>query len=987
MDGINVLSLFDGMSCGRIALERAGIKVNKYFASEIDKFAIQVTQKNYPDTIQIGSVTEVDVSQLEPIDLLIGGSPCFGAGTKVLTIDGYKDIEALKVGDEVLTHNNRYRKVLAIGSKVAVTYNLKIHGAVDTIVTANHPYYARKKESVWLNDLRTRRVILGENEWISADKLTGKYRVAHINCDIEENPLGITKDEAFIIGRYIADGHTRKDYRTSEGRPNHRHWQLILSIGEQKVNDFNSPLKHSLYKHGDSTYRVVFSNKRLVEIVEKHCGCGAENKFFSEMLIKLPKDILMEVFNGYISGDGCISNGVVQCSSVSRMLAITLQRVVHKLFGLSLTVFQHRCAGKRMLMGREITQKDCYIMRFNPHQEDKNYTTKDGFYLWVNAKKLTHIGKDIVYNIEVEEDNSYTANGIVVHNCQSFSFAGKRNGMTTTCNEEIYTLEKYLELKNDGFKFEGESYLFWEYMRILTDIRKYNPNVLFLLENVEMGAKWERVLSEAIGIFGVHINSALVSAQNRRRIYWTNIRVREEGLFGELHSDIPQPEDRGILLKDILEDNVDEKYYLSDKASAYLNRDEMNKRFMQSYNDDKSICVTANFHKGIPYNVLTDRDKSNCITSNYGNLDTRNYIKGQGQIIVAMRGRGDNNEQQLEPQSSGKTNTLTSVQKDNLLMQVNPSLESGRKQPYQQTRRGRKMTDKSNCLMAKETDFMHYSQNARIRRLTPVECERLQTVSSNSCTINIELCLDQAKSYVNVVEKSPKLLKLVSSAEKIESSEFVRNAAMSILQKSQQIKYIAQENADTPTQKQTNECTEDSQKEANIIAECAENTAMSQNRRLEGGSVPLNAFINITEGKITHFGKEELHQKDNRYIRLMSGENVLNLYGKEIMQLVEDADVGTKNRKDMSSIYTILYRLDTRSIEQMLTILYLFAKSAISGFTQNEINQEILSVQFNLISGYTACVSDTQRYKMLGNGWNVETVAHIFKQIKWEGEK
>ena len=125
-----------------------------------------------------------------------------------------------------------------------------------------------------------------------------------------------------------------------------------------------------------------------------------------------------------------------------------------------------------------------------------------------------------------------------------FHWQEKRNA--TSCNEEIYTIERYLELKADGYQFEGESYLFWEYMRILTDIRKYNPDVLFLLENVEMGAKWERVLSEAIGIYGVHINSALVSAQNRKRIYWTNIRVKEVGLFGELHSDIPQPEDRAI---------------------------------------------------------------------------------------------------------------------------------------------------------------------------------------------------------------------------------------------------------------------------------------------------------------------------------------------------------------------------------------------------------------------------------------------------------
>lgn len=77
-DGITVLSLFDGMSCGQIALERAGIKVSKYFASEIDKHAIAVTMRNYPDTIQLGSVTDVRGADLPKIDLLMGGSPCQG---------------------------------------------------------------------------------------------------------------------------------------------------------------------------------------------------------------------------------------------------------------------------------------------------------------------------------------------------------------------------------------------------------------------------------------------------------------------------------------------------------------------------------------------------------------------------------------------------------------------------------------------------------------------------------------------------------------------------------------------------------------------------------------------------------------------------------------------------------------------------------------------------------------------------------------------
>ena len=74
----NVLSLFDGLSCGQIALNRAGIEYDSYFASEIDKHAIKVTQTNYPNTIQLGDVTKVKASDLPEIGLLIGGSPCQG---------------------------------------------------------------------------------------------------------------------------------------------------------------------------------------------------------------------------------------------------------------------------------------------------------------------------------------------------------------------------------------------------------------------------------------------------------------------------------------------------------------------------------------------------------------------------------------------------------------------------------------------------------------------------------------------------------------------------------------------------------------------------------------------------------------------------------------------------------------------------------------------------------------------------------------------
>lgn len=83
---INVLSLFDGISCGQVALQRVGIVVDNYYASEIDKHAIKITQKNFPETIQIGSVEKVNGFDYAGIDLLIGGSPCIGfsfAGKKL----------------------------------------------------------------------------------------------------------------------------------------------------------------------------------------------------------------------------------------------------------------------------------------------------------------------------------------------------------------------------------------------------------------------------------------------------------------------------------------------------------------------------------------------------------------------------------------------------------------------------------------------------------------------------------------------------------------------------------------------------------------------------------------------------------------------------------------------------------------------------------------------------------------------------------------
>ena len=104
---MNVLSLFDGISCAQIALNRIGIKYEKYFASEIEKSSIEVTQHNYPNTIQLGDVSKINVNDLPKIDLLCGGSPCQNlslAGTmkgmstkddvKIINLEQYLDLKS-----------------------------------------------------------------------------------------------------------------------------------------------------------------------------------------------------------------------------------------------------------------------------------------------------------------------------------------------------------------------------------------------------------------------------------------------------------------------------------------------------------------------------------------------------------------------------------------------------------------------------------------------------------------------------------------------------------------------------------------------------------------------------------------------------------------------------------------------------------------------------------------------------------------------------
>lgn len=233
--------------------------------------------------------------------------------------------------------------------------------------------------------------------------------------------------------------------------------------------------------------------------------------------------------------------------------------------------------------------------------------------------------------------------------CQGFSFAGKQ-----------------LNFKDPRSK------LFFEYVRILKELRAKNPSIKFMLENVRMRKEYEMFITSELGLFPVCINSSLVSAQNRIRLYWTNIRTRTEGLFSEVYTDIPQPEDKGLLLKDILETEVDAKFYLSEKV---INNMLQHQQWMREEGsgsiESKAPILTANAWK-------------------------------QNNLVVERSG----------------------------VKQLNPSKESAGKQPYQQNR-VYNTEGKSPALMYGHAgSTINIFEEGKLRRLTPLECSRLQTIPS-----------------------------------------------------------------------------------------------------------------------------------------------------------------------------------------------------------------------------------------------------------------
>ena len=309
--------------------------------------------------------------------------------------------------------------------------------------------------------------------------------------------------------------------------------------------------------------------------------------------------------------------------------------------------------------------------------------------------------------------------------CQGFSVAGK------------------------GLAFDDpRSALFFEFVKC---VKELNPKY-FLLENVNMKKEWLGVITDYMGVEGIKINSALVSAQNRNRWYWSNI------------PGIAQPKDRGIVLRDILETNPDN------------NLDKMTTK------EGKAYCLTASYQAAVPHNSLARSQrsmipvlqddlkslplKSQTIKAQYAKSSKANFERSgtyhatgiqqkhthdTPKIIKsrAFRARSLNNDgknvtwketkpkQMLELRKDNKSNTISSATKDSVVVktkpnQINPSKKANVVQPYMQDRVFY-VDGKSHALTREFAARTNVGEEQEVywRKLTPVECERLQTVPDN----------------------------------------------------------------------------------------------------------------------------------------------------------------------------------------------------------------------------------------------------------------
>jgi hypothetical protein len=400
----------------------------------------------------------------------------------VQTDRGLIPIEKVCPGDMVLTHTNDYHRVKKIGNqKSNEIINIKIMGSPAITTTEGHPFYVRQSKkdySIFFDNgvkKRHNRKGMLEAKWMKAKDLEKGYYICYAINQNSVNAMELTEEECYLIGRYVADGYINESLRPH--RKNSYNHKVIFCIGGGKLDAFmdNVSEYHVCAKVDKTVTKCEVISQRLVELC-KACGKGAINKTFPQFIMDLPCHLLEKVIDGYMSGDGCFSVRY-QATTISKSLAYQLQQVVAKVYHTYAKVYYSIRPPKHIIQGRIVNQHNTYVVQFQKEirKQDK-YIYEDNM-LWIPFIGSRKIDKpDTVYNMEVAIDNSYTANGFIVHNCQSLSIAGKRAGMSKFCPKCGYKVvgnDEATKCPICAVELEyTRSGLFMEQIRIVKEMRE-----------------------------------------------------------------------------------------------------------------------------------------------------------------------------------------------------------------------------------------------------------------------------------------------------------------------------------------------------------------------------------------------------------------------------------------------------------------------------------------------------------------------------------
>ncbi|HAN8042076.1 TPA: Dam family site-specific DNA-(adenine-N6)-methyltransferase [Escherichia coli] len=372
---------------------------------------------------------KVLAGEIESPDVLVGGTPCFTAGHMVLCKNGYKPIEDVCPGDYVVSHLGRLQQVKRVGSKIANTGLLNAVGQPLGIRTTNdHPFLAVrwKAQNTRKNGTYFKRELLSEPEWRAACDMPGYQWCALTNFNITSPDICsrfLSEEQAmYLAGAYVGDGYIRR-WRGKSKKA------VVFGINCQKLRKFHCRIPENIFSVASEirgSIKVTLNDTCYANWLNEHFGELSHAKRIPAWVMSHP---LRHVFlQGYLDTDGTPSGKAgFRINSVSPALAWGVAGL-SQTCGYVSSVSFIEVEPKKVIEDRVVNQRNYYQVTICPQKLSRKSRLAHGMLLRT-VKEFKSVGLDTVYNIEVEGDHSYILNGAVVHNCQAFSIAGLRGGL------------------------------------------------------------------------------------------------------------------------------------------------------------------------------------------------------------------------------------------------------------------------------------------------------------------------------------------------------------------------------------------------------------------------------------------------------------------------------------------------------------------------------------------------------------------------------